>query len=258
MGRKKKMKKKEYKKELYALQVQLVKFQRHVIEKELKVCTIFEGRDAAGKDGTIKRFLEHLSPREARAVALGKPSDRDRKSWYFQRYVPHLPSGGEMVFFNRSWYNRAGVEPVMGFCTPEEHRLFLEEVDNFEEMLVHDSMIFIKYYLDISKKEQKKRFEARERDPLKQWKISPIDRQAQKLWKKYSKARDEMFAKTSFAFAPWYVVHTDDKKTARINVMKHFLSMMEYPEKDEKLLIYDHEVVCEFDPVCYEKGLIAP
>ena len=252
------MKKKKYKKELYELQVELVKFQRQVIEKDLKVCVVFEGRDAAGKDGTIKRFIEHLSPREARAVALGKPSDRDKKSWYFQRYVPHLPAGGEIVFFNRSWYNRAGVEPVMGFCTPEEHELFMQEVDNFEQMLTHSGMIFVKYYLDISKKEQKRRFEARKNDPLKQWKLSPIDRQAQKLWKEYSKARDEMFARTSFVFAPWYVVHSDDKKTSRINVMKHFLSQVQYPGKREELLIFDHEVVCEFDPICYEKGLIAP
>jgi polyphosphate kinase 2 len=238
--------------------VELVKFQRHVIEKERKVCVIFEGRDAAGKDGTIKRFLEHLSPREARAVALPKPSDRDRKSWYFQRYVPHLPAGGEMVFFNRSWYNRAGVEPVMGFCTPEEHREFLREVGNFEQMLTHTGMIFVKYYLDISKKEQKRRLEARRKDPLKQWKISSIDQQAQKLWKEYSAARDEMFARTSFAFASWHLVHSDDKKTARINVMKHFLSQVEYPEKRDELLIPDPHVVCEFDPACYEKGLIAP
>jgi polyphosphate kinase 2 len=252
------MKKKAYKKALYELQVELVKFQRHVIDKELKVCVIFEGRDAAGKDGTIKRFLEHLSPREARAVALPKPSDRERKSWYFQRYVPHLPAGGEMVFFNRSWYNRAGVEPVMGFCTPEEHREFLREVGNFEQMLTHTGMIFVKYYLDISKAEQKRRLKARKDDPLKQWKISPIDRQAQKLWKEYSAARDEMFTHTSFAFAPWYVVHSDDKKTARINVMRHLLAQVEYPGKQDELLIYDHKVVCEFDPVCYDKGLIAP
>ncbi|WP_456382432.1 polyphosphate kinase 2 [Hydrogenimonas sp.] len=252
------MGKKAYKRELYRLQVELVKFQRHVIEKDLKVCVVFEGRDAAGKDGTIKRFTEHLSPREARTVALGKPSDRDRKSWYFQRYVPHLPSGGEIVFFNRSWYNRAGVEKVMGFCTKKEHRLFMKEVGSFEQMLTHSEMIFFKYYLDISKKEQKRRLEARRRDPLKQWKLSPIDRQAQKLWKEYSKARDEMFAKTSFVFAPWHVVHSDDKKTARINVMKHFLAHVEYPDKDEKLLFFDGDVVCEFDPVCYYKGLISP
>jgi len=252
------VKKKEYNKQLYALQVQLVKFQRYVIANEIKVCVVLEGRDTAGKDGVIKRFLEHLSPREARAVALGKPSDREKKSWYFQRYVPHLPSGGEIVFFNRSWYNRAGVEPVMGFCTEEEYRSFMDEVSSFEQMLVHSDMIFIKYYLDISKKEQKRRLEERRRDPLKQWKLSPIDRQAQKLWEKYSQYRDKMFEKTSFVFAPWHVVHSDDKKTARINIIKHFLSQVEYPGKDEKLLIFDDKVICHFDPVCYDKGLIAP
>ncbi len=252
------MNKKEYNRQLYLLQVELVKFQRYVIGKEIKVCIIFEGRDAAGKDGTIKRFTEHLSPREARAVALGKPSDKERKSWYFQRYVPHLPSGGEIVFFNRSWYNRAGVEKVMGFCTKKEYNSFMEEVRSFEHLLTHSEMIFFKYYLDISKKEQKKRLEARRKDPLKQWKISPIDQKAQKLWKEYSKARDEMFAKTSFVFAPWHVVHTDDKKKARINTMKHFLSHVDYPDKRDELLIYDTDIICEFDPVCYEKGLIAP
>jgi len=252
------MDKKEYKKELYYLQVELVKFQRQVIEKDLKVCTVFEGRDAAGKDGTIKRFVEHLSPRETRVVALGKPSDIDKKSWYFQRYVPHLPHGGEMVFFNRSWYNRAGVERVMGFCTKDEYEQFMQEVPNFEHLLVHDGMIFTKYYLDITKEEQKKRLEDRKKDPLKQWKLSPIDMQAQKLWKEYSLARDEMFARTHFAFAPWYVVRADDKRAARINCIKHFLSKVSYPNKDEALLVYDPNIVCEYDASCHEKGLIAP
>ncbi len=251
------MDKKEYKRELYYLQVELVKFQRRVIEEDLKVCTIFEGRDAAGKDGTIKRFVEHLSPRETRVVALGKPSDIDKKSWYFQRYVPHLPHGGEMVFFNRSWYNRAGVEKVMGFCTDAEYEQFMAEVPNFEHLLVHDGMIFTKYYLDISKEEQKKRLEERKKDPLKQWKLSPIDMKAQDLWDEYSLARDAMFARTHFAFAPWYVVHADDKREARINCIKHFLSKVEYKKKDEKLLVYDPNIVCEFDTSCYDKGLIA-
>ncbi|NPA74156.1 MAG: polyphosphate kinase 2 [Epsilonproteobacteria bacterium] len=247
-----------YKKELYNLQVELVKFQKEVIEKDLKVCVIFEGRDAAGKDGTIKRFLEHLSPREARSVALGKPSDKDKRSWYFQRYVPHLPSGSQMIFFNRSWYNRAGVERVMGFCTKKEYKEFMEEVGDFEKLLVHSGIIFIKYYLDISKKEQKKRFDARKSDPLKQWKISPIDKQAQKLWDEYSKARDDMFAKTSFDFAPWYVVHTDKKKVARINTIKHFLSMMSYPGKRDEILDYKNDIICKYDKKCYKKGLIFP
>ncbi len=247
-----------YKKELYELQVELVKFQKEVIKRDLKVCVIFEGRDAAGKDGTIKRFTEHLSPREARSVALGKPSDKDKHSWYFQRYVPNLPTGGEIVFFNRSWYNRAGVERVMGFCTKKEYKDFLEEVGSFEHLLVHSGIIFIKYYLDISKKEQKKRFDARKSDPLKQWKISPIDKQAQELWSEYSKARNDMFDTTSFDFAPWYVVHTDKKKEARINAIKHFLSMMNYPDKRSDILVYDKDIICKFNRKCYKRGLIFP
>ncbi len=252
------MKKSRYKKELYLLQIELVKFQREVIAKNLRVCVIFEGRDAAGKDGTIKRFTQHLSPRETRVVALGKPSDIDKKSWYFQRYVPHLPHGGEIVFFNRSWYNRAGVEKVMGFCTKEEYEKFMEEVPNFEHLLVHDGIGFVKYYLDISKEEQKKRLQERKNDPLKQWKISPIDQKAQKLWREYSLARDEMFARTHFAYAPWFVVRADDKRSARINTIKHFLSRQSYPEKNEELLLFDPKAVFEFDKSCYDKGLIAP
>lgn len=251
------MKKKEYKKRLYELQVELVKFQSYVIDNDLKVCVVLEGRDSAGKDGTIKRFREHLSPREARTVALGKPSDKDTKSWYFQRYVPHLPSGGEIVFFNRSWYNRAGVEPVMGFCTKEQYDQFLTQVSSFEDMLVDDGIIFIKYYLDIDKPEQAKRLEARRTDPLKQWKLSPIDAKAQELWDSYSKYRDIMFNKTSFDFAPWYVVHSNDKKSARVNVIAHFLSQVEYPNKREEVLKFDNKVVCKFEQKCHEQGLIA-
>ncbi len=252
------MKKKEYKKTLYYLQVELVKFQRYVIENDIKVCTIFEGRDAAGKDGTIKRFTEHLSPRDTRVVALPKPSSIDKKYWYFQRYAHHLPYGGEIVFFNRSWYNRAGVEKVMGFCTKEQYEKFMQEVPEFEHLLVHEGMYFTKYYLDISKEEQRKRLEERKKDPLKQWKLSPIDEKAPKLWKEYSLARDEMFARTHFSFAPWYVVRADDKKEARINTIKHFLTRFNYPKKDESLLVYDPSIVFEFDKSCYEKGLIAP
>jgi polyphosphate kinase 2 len=252
------MKKKVYKKMLYALQVELVKFHKSVIDEDKKVCVVFEGRDAAGKDGTIKRFCEHLSPREVRTVALGKPSDRDSRAWYFQRFVPHLPVGGEIVFFNRSWYNRAGVERIMGFCSKGEYRRFMEEVGNFERLLVHGEIRFFKYYLDISKEEQKKRLRARKDDPLKQWKLSPIDEKAQGLWKPYSKARDRMFERTSFEFAPWYIVHSDSKKRARISAMQHFLSRVEYPGKKEEVLHYDPECVFEFDPACFERGLIAP
>jgi polyphosphate kinase len=249
---------KTYKKMLYALQVELVKFHKSVIDEEKKVCIVFEGRDTAGKDGTIKRFCEHLSPREVRTVALGKPSDRDTSAWYFQRYVPHLPVGGEIVFFNRSWYNRAGVERVMGFCSDGEYHHFMEEVEHFERLLSHAGMHFFKYYLDISKSEQKKRLEDRKEDPLKQWKLSPIDEKAQKMWKAYSQTRDAMFAKTSFSFAPWHVVHSDSKKEARINAMQHFLSSVEYPGKREEVLQFDPHTVFKFDLECYDKELIAP
>ncbi|SET20044.1 polyphosphate kinase 2, PA0141 family [Nitrosomonas marina] len=251
------MDKKLYKQELYALQVELVKFHKSVIENGRKVCLLFEGRDAAGKDGTIKRFSEHLSPREVRTVALGAPSDREKSAWYFQRFVPHLPVSGEIVFFNRSWYNRAGVEKVMKFCRKNEYLKFMNEVANFEHLLTHADLVFFKYYLDISKQEQKKRLSARREDPLKQWKISPIDEKAQALWQAYSEARDAMFAKTNFVFAPWYIVHSDNKKRTRINVMKHFLSHVDYKDKNNEALIYDSSVVFEFDPVCYEKGMIA-
>ncbi|MCF6310802.1 MAG: polyphosphate kinase 2 [Sulfurimonas sp.] len=250
------MNKKKYKKELYNLQVELVKFQKEIIKKELKVCIVLEGRDGAGKDGTIKRFVEHLSPRDARIVALGKPSDTQKKSWYFQRYVPHLPVGGEIVFFNRSWYNRASVEKVMKFCTQKEYGIFIDEVGNFEHLLTHDNMIFFKYYLDISKDEQAERLQDRKKDPLKQWKLSPIDEEAQKNWQNYSDARDEMLNKTSFIFSPWIVVHSDNKKTARIELIKHFLSMVKYKDKNEKLLRYNREVICQYDDTCYEKGMI--
>ncbi len=251
------MKIKEYNKELYKLQVELCKFQRYIIKNDLKVCIILEGRDTAGKDGAIKRFTEHLSPRNTRTVALGVPSDKDKKSWYFQRYVSHLPSGGEIVFFNRSWYNRLGVEKVMNFCNKKEYLNFMDEVGNFEQMLTHSGIIVLKYYLDISKKEQQKRLKSRKQDPLKQWKLSPIDEQAQELWKSYSKARDEMFERTSFIYTPWHIVHTDDKKEARINIIKHFLSLNNYPDKNNKLLIYKHDVICMYDPICYKKSLIS-
>ncbi|MBD3789804.1 MAG: polyphosphate kinase 2 [Campylobacterales bacterium] len=252
------MKVKQYKKNLYDLQVELVKFQKHVIEKRLKVCIIIEGRDAAGKDGTIKRFVEHLSPREARVVALGKPSDRENGLWYFQRYVAHLPAEAEIVFFNRSWYNRAGVERVMKFCTQKEYKIFMDEVGNFEHLLTHSGMLFFKYYLDITKKEQKRRLEDRKHDPLTQWKLSPIDMQAQERWDDYSKARDDMFAKTSFDFAPWYIVHDDTKKSARIHIIRHFLSEVDYPGKDHSLFERITNGVFIYSEHCHRQGLIAP
>ena len=233
----------EYKKTLYALRVQLVKLQSHVIRKGMRVLVILEGRDAAGKDGAIKRITKHLSPRETRVVALGTPSDRDKASWYFERWVPHLPAAGEIVIFNRSWYNRAGVERVMGFCTDAEHEAFLDDAPRFEELLVRSGLVLRKYYLDIGKAEQKRRIEERHRDPLSQWNLSPIDDVAVKNWKKYSRARNEMLERTHTAVAPWTIVRTDDKQTARINLMKSILGSLEYEGKDPRVLVPNHDVV---------------
>lgn len=241
------MKNKEYKKSLYELQVELIKFQQSVIKKDEKICIILEGRDTAGKDGTIKRFTEHLSPRNMRTVALDKPSDREQRALYLQRYIAHLPVGGEIVFFNRSWYNRAGVEKVMGFCTKKEHEGFMDRVGNFEELLTKEDVKLYKYYLDISKDEQGKRLESRKTDPLKQWKLSPIDGQAQALWNEYTNARDEMFDRTNFDFALWRIVQANDKKTARINLIKHFLSNMDYDGKKEQFLRFDPDIVGDYN-----------
>ncbi len=235
-----------YKRTLHHLRVQLVKLQNHVIRNNLRILVVFEGRDAAGKDGVIKRIVKNLSPRETRVVALAKPSDRDASSWYFQRYVPHLPAGGEIVLFNRSWYNRAGVEHVMGFCTPAEYECFLEDAPSFEQLLVRSGMTLRKYYMDISKAEQKHRLADRSHDPLSQWKISPIDEVALRNWEKYSVARNAMFARTHRAFAPWEVVRTDDKHTARLNVIKALLASIEYKGKDEQLLVVDPGVVFSY------------
>lgn len=218
--------KSEYKAELHKLQIELVKLQRHVISHGHKVLIIFEGRDAAGKDGTIKRITEHLSPRETRVMALGKPSEKDKNSWYFQRYVAHLPATEEIVLMNRSWYNRAGVERVMGFCTDAEYEEFMQSVVTFEQMLVSAGIQIIKYYLDITKDEQEKRLEERRNDPLKQWKISPIDAVALEHWDDYSLARDEMFKRTHNEITPWHIVRANHKKLARLNVIRHLLSIV--------------------------------
>lgn len=227
---------KEEKKILHKLYEELVKLQREIISSNLKLLVILEGRDAAGKDGTIKRITKHLSPRETRVVALGKPSDRQSMEWYFQRYTSHLPVSGEFVIFNRSWYNRAGVEKVMGFCTEKEYKSFFTQVELFEEMLVNAGFIILKYYLDISKDEQEKRLEDRREDPLKQWKISPIDKQAQRHWQDYSDARDVMLSKTNFKNAPWFAANANDKKEARVAIITHLLSQVEYYNKDKELL----------------------
>lgn len=247
----------DYEKTLRKLQIELVKAQRHIIEQQQKVLIVIEGRDAAGKDGTIKRLTEHMSPRETRVVALPKPSDRDRTSWYFQRYVAHLPAGGEFVIFNRSWYNRAGVEPVMGFCTDAEYEEFINSVIPFEHMLVNSGTKLLKYYLDIEKNEQIKRLQERREDPLKQWKISPIDKLATKCWKKYSAARDQMLMRTTNSITPWYVVRADDKAAARINLIKHVLQQLDYPNRDKKLVQPDSSIVFQFDPAYLGNGYIA-
>jgi polyphosphate kinase 2 len=224
-----------YKKTLRALQIELVKLQRHLIEKNARVLVIIEGRDGAGKDGSIKRLTEHMSPRETRVHAPGKPTSRQESEWYFQRFVPYLPAAQEFVVFNRSWYNRAGVERVMGFCTKAELASFFEMVVPFESMLVRDGMALRKYYLDISRKEQKKRLTARRENPLKQWKISPVDMTALKHWKDYSKARNEMLKRTSHAAGPWRVVSADVKKHARLALIRDLVSSFDYPGKDKEI-----------------------
>lgn len=221
----------EYEKELHKLQIELLKFQNHVKETGLKVLMIFEGRDAAGKGGTIKRITEHLNPRGARVVALSKPSDTERTQWYFQRYTQHLPSAGEIVLFDRSWYNRAGVEPVMGFCTQEEHKGFLREVPKFETMIANSGIIFFKFYFSVSKDEQAKRFRERKTDPLKQFKLSPIDEKSQEMWDQYTIAKYSMLLASNNPRCPWTIVLSDNKKKARINTIKHILRNVDYPEK---------------------------
>jgi len=228
---------------LLELYVELVKLQKKIISSDLKLLLILEGRDAAGKDGTIKRIVKHLSPRETRIVALPKPSDWQEREWYFQRYTAHLPVSGEFVIFNRSWYNRAGVEKVMGFCSGKQYKSFFKEAELFEKMMVDAGFIILKYYLDISKHEQEKRLEDRLKDPLKQWKISPIDEKAIKHWKDYSDARDEMLLKTNFEYAPWSIVSADDKDETHISLITHLLKRLEYDDKNENSLSHQTDLV---------------
>ena len=249
--------KKSYKNSLRKLQIELVKLQRHFIKCDDKILIILEGRDASGKDGTIKRIVQHLSPRETRVVALGKPSDRDRTSWYFQRYVPYLPAAQELVLFNRSWYNRAGVERVMGFCTEAEYQEFMGSVSEFEHMLVRSGIKLLKYYLDIRKTEQEKRLDERKSDPLTQWKISALDDLALKKWKQYSLARDEMLAHTHNAIAPWAIVRADNKHLARLNIIKDMLGRLHYTGKDERLIRPDPQIVFAYDVSTIENGQLA-
>ena len=239
-----KKKKLKYEKELVKLQIELLKLQSYVKEKGLKVLILTEGRDAAGKGGTIKRITEHLNPRGCRVVALEKPSDVERTQWYFQRYIKHLPSAGEIVIFDRSWYNRGGVEPVMGFCTNEEHNMFLRQVPKLEEMLVNSVIILFKFYFSVSKEEQKARFDSRKDDPLKQYKLSPVDQQSQILWEQYTLAKYSMLLASNTDFAPWTIIVSNDKKKARLNTIKSILARIDYPKKiSKKELEVDEKLV---------------
>jgi len=239
----------EYEKELRGLQVELLKFQNYVKDKGLKILMIFEGRDAAGKGGTIKRITEHLNPRGARVVALEKPNEKESTQWYFQRYVTHLPAAGEIVLFDRSWYNRSMVEPVMGFCTERQHHKFLKDAPEFEEMLVDEGIQLFKFYFSVSKEEQARRFKARETDPLKQYKLSPVDKESQRLWDEYSLAKFMMLSATHTEAAPWTIVKSDNKKKARLNCIKHILNFVEYPDKlaseaikvDREIIVYGRD-----------------
>jgi polyphosphate kinase 2 len=222
--------KKTYEKELARLQKELIKLQEWIRHQNLKVVVIFEGRDAAGKGGVIKRITESLNPRVCRVVALPAPTEREKSQWYFQRYVAHLPAGGEMVLFDRSWYNRANVERVMGFCTDDEYAEFLRSVPEFERMLVRSGTILVKYWFSVSDREQEKRFQERINNPTKRWKLSPMDLNSRARWVEYSKAKDEMFAHTDIKQAPWYVVNADNKLCARLNCIRHLLSLIPYED----------------------------
>ena len=228
-----KLKNKDYEEQKEQLQIELLKVQRWVQETEQRLVMLFEGRDAAGKGGTIKRFTEHLNPRGARVVALPKPNETEQGQWYFQRYIQHLPTEGEIVLFDRSWYNRAVVEPVMGFCTPTEHQTFLREVPQLESMWVNDGLRLFKFWFSVGRAEQLRRFQAREKDRLKQWKLSPVDLKSLSRWDEYTEAKNSMFAATDTASAPWTVIRSDDKKRARLACMRYVLSNLPYPNKDE-------------------------
>ncbi len=231
-----KMSRKEYEVQKALLQAELLKVQHWAQETGQKFVMLFEGRDAAGKGGTIKRFTEHLNPRTARVVALNKPTDRERGQWFFQRYIEHLPTAGEMVFYDRSWYNRAGVERVMGFCTPNEYLEFMRQTPDFERMLVRSGIRLYKYWFSVTREEQKRRFLSRETDPLKRWKLSPIDRASLSKWDDYTEAKEAMFFYTDTADAPWTIIKSNDKKRARINTMLHFLNSLDYPGKDSEIV----------------------
>ena len=247
-----------YDKELPQLQLAMVRFQQHAIETGAKTLIIFEGRDAAGKDGTIKRVTEHLSVRHTRVLALPKPSDRERSQWYFQRYVGHLPAAGELVIFNRSWYNRGGVEPVMDFCTPEEHEDFLRDVPTFEGMLTESRTTIVKIWLDISKAEQAKRLKARHSDPLKILKSSPLDDAAQAKWDDYSQARNEMLKRTHTGVNPWVAVRNDHKKGGRLNVLRHLVKTLAPDATAKGVKAPDPNVLFSFEIEAITDGRLQP
>lgn len=230
-----KLSRKNYEAEKSSLQVELLKVQHWVQDTGQKFVLLFEGRDAAGKGGTIKRFTEHLNPRAARVVALNKPTDEERGQWFFQRYVKHLPTSGEIVLYDRSWYNRAGVERVMSFCAPNDYLEFMRQTPEFERMLTRSGIRLFKYWFSVTRQEQKNRFASRETDPLKRWKLSPIDRASLDKWEDYTEAKEAMFFYTDTADAPWTIVRSNDKKRARLNCMRHFLSTLDYPDKDRSI-----------------------
>lgn len=238
----------EYEQELILLQTELVKLQQWIATHKKRVAILFEGRDAAGKGGAIRRFIEHLNPRSMRVVALTKPNQVEKGQWYFRRYIQELPNPGEMVFFDRSWYNRAVVEPVMGFCNDEDYRKFLRQVPEFEHMLYEDGVDLIKFWFSIAKDDQRKRFDSRETNPLKQWKLSPVDEQAQQMWDKYTHFKEEMFSQTHNSFSPWIIVKANDKKAARLESIRYVLSQFDYDGKeDAKAAIYvDPAIVSRF------------
>ncbi len=241
---------KRYEEELEKLQIELVKLQDWIKHEKLKVVVVFEGRDAAGKGGVIKTITLPLNPRICRVVALGTPTEKEKTQWYFQRYVTHLPAGGEMVLFDRSWYNRAGVERVMGFCTDEEYEEFLRSCPEFERMLIRSGIVLIKYWFSVSDAEQERRFHQRIHDPTKRWKLSPMDMQSRSRWVEYSKAKDTMFAFTDIKQAPWYVVNADDKMCARLNCIRHLLSMIPYEDLTPESIV--------LPPRQEEKGYVRP
>ncbi len=243
----------DYEEQLRKLQIELVKLQSHVIENKLRVAVIFEGRDAAGKGGTIKRFIEHLNPRAMRVVALAKPTERERGQWYFRRYIKVLPNAGEIVFFDRSWYNRAVVEPVMGFCNEDEYQQFMRQVPEFEHMLFESGVHMTKFWFSIEKEEQARRFEARGNNPLKRWKLSPVDQKGQELWDKYTYYKEQIFSRTHTSYSPWIIVKTNVKKEARLESIRYLLSSFEYDGKDEAStrVLPDPNVIMRFHRSIY-------